>query len=102
MRHTLKAFAYYIIKTIDISSGKNRVGEDIGEIKKKKEIQIEKQIYTIILRDSGQIQLFNQDGDKIQARPLLRAFLKENNIQEKNNCLTTRCFGKQIFDYFDD
>lgn len=101
MRHTLKAFTYYIIKTIDISSGKNRVGEDIGEIKKKKEIQIEKQIYTIVLRDSGQIQLFNQDGDKVQARPLLRVFLQENNIQEKSNCLSTRCFGKQIFDYLE-
>lgn len=102
MRHTLKAFTYYIIKTIDISSGKNRVGEDIGEIKKKKEIQIKKQTYTIILRDSGQIQLFNQDGDKIQARPLLKKFLLEHGIQEKNNCLTTRCFGKQIFDYLEN
>lgn len=101
MRHTLKAFTYYIIKTIDISPGKNRVGENIGEIKKKKEIQIKKQTYTIILRDSGQIQLLNQDGDKIQARPLLRKFLLEHDIQEKNNCLTTRCFGKQIFDYLE-
>ncbi len=83
MRHTLKAFTYYIIKTIDISSGKNRVGEDIGEIKKKKEIQIEKQIYTIILRDSGQIQLFNQDGDKIQARPLLKVFYRKIIFKKK-------------------
>ena len=101
MRHTLKAFTYYIIKTIDISSGKNRIGEDIGEINKKKEIQIKEQIYTIVLRDSGQIQLFNHEGDKIQARPLLRKFLHEHKIQEKTNCLTTRCFGKQIFDYLE-
>ena len=101
MRHTLKAFTYYIIKTIDISSGKNRVDEDIGEVKKKKEIQIQNTTYTILLRDSGQIQLFNGDGDKIPARPLLRIFLQENNIEEKNNCLTTRCFGKQIFDYLE-
>lgn len=102
MRHTLKAFTYYIIQTIDISSGKNRVGEDIGEIKKKEEIQIKNQNYTIVLRDSGQIQLFDQNGDKISARALLRDFLKENNIQEKNHCLTTRYFGKQIFDYFNN
>ena len=81
MRHTLKAFTHYIIKTINISSGKNRVGEDIGELKLSKEISIENTTYTIILRDSGQIQLFNQDGDKVQARPLLRIFLKEPNSQ---------------------
>jgi hypothetical protein len=101
IRHTLKAFTYYIIKTIDISSGKSRVGEDIGEIKKKEEIQINKKTYTIILRDSGQIQLLNQDGDKVTARPLPRVFLKENDIQERHNCLTTRCFGMQIFEAID-
>ena len=31
MRHTLKAFTHYIIKTISISDGKNRVGIDIGD-----------------------------------------------------------------------
>jgi hypothetical protein len=98
IKHTLKAFTYYIIKTIDINTGKNRVGEDIGEIKKKEEIQIEKQIYTIVLRDSGQIQLLNQDGDKVTARPMLKVFLEENNIPEVGNYKTTRSLGMQIFD----
>jgi hypothetical protein len=97
IKHTLKAFTYYIIKTIDISSGKNRASGDIGNIKREKEIQITGMTHTIILRDSGQIQLFNQDGDKITARKLLKDFLRENNIQERGNCLTTRCFGMQIF-----
>jgi hypothetical protein len=98
MRHTLKAFTHYIITTVEIS-GKNRIGKNIGNIKDEKEITINNQKYTIILRDSGQIQLFNQEGDKIIARPLLRDFLMENNIPENNNCLSTRCFGRQIFNY---
>lgn len=99
MRHTLKAFTHYIIKTINISNGKNRVGVDIGEVKQSEVISIEGQLYTLILRDSGQIQLLNNDGDKVIARPLLRVFLKENSIQEIDTCHSTRCFGKQIFKY---
>ncbi len=102
MRHTLKAFTYYIIKTINISNGKNRVGEDIGELKLRKEIAIKNKDYTIILRDSGQIQLLNQDGDKVQARSLLRRFLEENGIPERDNCQTTRCFGNQIIKYLEE
>jgi hypothetical protein len=102
MRHTLKAFTHFIIKTIQISTGKNRVGEDIGEVKLKENILINNDNYLLILRDSGQIQLLNSDGDKVQARPLLRAFLAENNISEKDNCQNTRCFGKQIFEYLDN
>lgn len=101
MRHTLKAFTHYIIKTIQISNGKNRVGEDIGEVKSKENISINNDNYLLILRDSGQIQLLNSDGDKVQARPLLRTFLSENNIPEKSNCKNTRCFGKQIFEHLD-
>jgi len=99
MRHTLKAFTHYIIQTIVISSGKNQVGVDIGELKKQKELEINGKPYTIVLRDSGQIQLFH-NGDKVVARPLLRSFLEENKIPEGNS-RTTRTFGKQIFDYLE-
>ena len=99
MRHTFKAFAYFVNQTFDKSSLKNRVGEDIGNIKDEKTINIEGKGYIITLRDSGQIQLLNQDGDKVQARSLLRKYLKENNIEENEKCPTTRCYGKQIFDY---
>ena len=29
-------------------------------------------------------------------------FLKENGIQEKDNCQTTRCFGNQIIKYLEN
>lgn len=99
MRHTLKAFTYYIIKTIDINNGKNRVGEDIGEVKSKEEISIKNETYILVLRDSTQIQLFNCDGDKIIARPLLKEFLQEHGIPERYPNTNTRIMGKQIFDY---
>lgn len=100
MRHTLKAFAYFINMTINIT-GQNRVGEDIGNIKNEKKIKIGNVLFTLILRDSGQIQLLDNDGEKVKARPLLRKFMQENNVHEKERCLTTRCFGKQIFDFYD-
>ena len=102
MRHTLKAFTCFIVKTIDISSGKNRVGEDIGEIKNTAEIEIEKQSYVLVLRDSTQIQLFDVNGDKIPARSLLRKYLADINIAEKyGEGTNTRQLGKQIFEHLE-
>jgi len=102
LKHTLKAFTYFISRTIDIHTGKYRFGEDIGDIKKEEEISIGNKNYTIILRDSGQIQLFDEDGEKVQARPRLRMFLKENNIGEDDKRLNTRDFGKQVFKYLEN
>ncbi len=102
MKHTLKAFTYFINRTINISSGKSRVGEDIGDIVKDEEINIDNKIYTIILRNSGQIQLLDENGDKVVARPLLRKFLKENNINEDIKRQNTRSFGKQIFEHLEN
>ena len=100
MRHTLKAFAHYIIETININDGKNRVGIDIGELKRQETIKIGQENYTITLRDSGQIQLFDKNRDKVIARPLLIKFLEENNISIGNN-KNTRILGKMIFEYLD-
>lgn len=102
LKHTIKAFNYYIIKTIDISSGKNRVGEDIGEVKQQAQISINNEEYTIIQRDSSQIQLFNNSGEKVVARPLLIEFLKENNLLGKYKGNNTRSFGRHIFHYLNN
>lgn len=95
MRHTLKAFAYFVNQTINTNNSNGNKGEIAG----KNGIQINNKEYTIILRDSGQIQLLNEYGDKVPARPLLRKFLEEKNIQENPKCPTTRCYGKQVFDF---
>ena len=101
IRHTLKAFAHYIIESININAGKIRRGEDIGEIKSEAQININNKPYLIRLRDSGQIQLFDENRDKVQARPLLIDFTKENNIPQNDKCSNTRCIGKRIFDYLE-
>lgn len=60
MRHTLKAFTHYVIKTISVVKGKNRVGEDIGEVKQRTEIKIGNNEFTVIRRDSGHFNLLTQ------------------------------------------
>lgn len=92
LRHTLKAFSYYITKTINHV----KTSEDNSEVRAKNIITIQGLEYMILLRKSGQIQLFDSEGDKVQARPLLRQYLCENNLTERDNCQTTRCFGNQI------
>jgi len=100
MRHTFKAFAYYINQTMNKSSIKNRFG-NIGEIVQEETISIHGASYEIVLRNSGQIQLFDEDSEKVQARPLLKQYIKENNITNKYDDAkgTTRQYGKLIFDY---
>lgn len=98
MRHTFKAFAYFINKTLDTSRNKARFGEDIGEIKKEISLEISNKMYTLVLRDSGQIQLFDDNDIKVAARPLLRTFLKENSISDTEK-ETTRWYGLKVFEY---
>ena len=101
MRHTLKAFAHYIIETININDGKNRVGIDIGQLKREETIKIDQENYTITLRDSEQIQLFDKNGDKVIAKPLLKKFLEDNKISIGDK-ETTRTLGKKIFKHIDN
>ena len=54
--------------------------------------------YKIVLRKSGQIQLLDEEGEKVVARPLLIDFLNENNLLDKEKSQNTRSLGKQIFD----
>lgn len=95
MRHTLKAFTVFINRTINISNGIHRRGENIGDIKERKGIKIGEESYTIIMRDSGQIQLLNDSGNKIDARPCLVKYLEEKELPTDGN---TRMLGKRIFE----
>ena len=70
-----KAFSYFVNKTLDSSTNKFRFGEDIGEIKKDISLEIDNKLYKLILRDSGQIQLFDENDIKVVARPLLMKYL---------------------------
>ena len=100
LKHTLKAFTCYIINTIETGDGRrNRIGEDIGELKQKSEISIGNELYTIILRDSGQIQLLDYNGDQVIARRHLLEFVKENKIDINSDNPNTRYLGMQIFKY---
>ncbi|MGJ0336063.1 hypothetical protein [Aliarcobacter cryaerophilus] len=47
MRHTFKAFAYFVNKTLDTSVNKIRFGEDIGEIKKEISLEIDNKLYEL-------------------------------------------------------
>ena len=97
MRHTFKAFSYFVNKTLDTSVNKFRFGEDIGEIKKEISLEIDNKLYKLILRDSGQIQLFDENDIKVVARPLLKNYLEKNKIIITDK-KTTRQYGQKIFE----
>lgn len=96
LKHTLKAFVVHIDNVMG-SRGLYRFGEDIGNIKQSCVISIKNEKYTIIMRDSGQIQLLNSDGDKVVARPLLKEYCKDNGLKITDEKCSTRCYGHTIF-----
>ncbi len=97
MRHTFKAFSYFVNKTLDTSVNKFRFGENIGEIEKEISLEIDNKLYKLILRDSGQIQLFDENDVKVVARPLLKNYLEKNKIIITDK-KTTRQYGQKIFE----
>jgi len=102
MRHTLKSF----IRHSDAIEQKNkkgnmRCGQDLGEIIDEVDIKINDITYTILKRDSGQIQIINREtGNKEAARPKLLKFVEENNI-ELSGALSqnTRSIGKKCIEW---
>lgn len=97
MRHTFKAFSYFVNKTLDTSVNKFRFGENIGEIEKEISLEIDNKLYKLILRDSGQIQLFDENDIKVVAKPLLKNYLEKNKIIITDK-KTTRQYGQKIFE----
>ena len=96
MRHIFKAFTYFVNKTLDTSVNKFRFGEDIGEIEKEISLEIDNKLYKLILRDSGQIQLFDENDIKVVAKPLLKNYLEKNKIIITDK-KSTRWYGQKVF-----
>jgi len=104
IRHTLKAFAHFI--SYHVGENKTRIYEDLGEINNKIQINLDSEEYTVIKRESGQIQIFDTEEKQLEARPILRQYIE--SIDELNNKakeisirrlfgLTTRDYGNIIF-----
>jgi len=99
-RHTFKAFAYYIDRMLSKQERSKLRKGDIGDVKKEALIMIVNEEYKIILRDSGQIQLENEQGEKVEARQLLIKYLEQEKQDFRENG-STRQFGNAIFNYLD-
>lgn len=97
-RHTIKAFIYFISQTLSYSLV-NRVGIDIGEISQSISIMVNKEDYILILRDSGQIQMLNNQGEKVIAKSLLKKYIDEKKIPIEQNRHNTRYYGRKIIEY---
>jgi len=103
MRHTLKAFVVYLEDVFANSSGKpQRRGEDIGKLVEDRTIHTKVHgECTIVLRDSGQIQVLI-DKEKQVAKPILRAIINEYQLDVKLEGITTQQMGKRILDALQD
>jgi len=101
MRHTLKSF----IRHSDTIEQKNKKGNmrsgDLGEIIDEVDIKINSIAYTILKRDSGQIQIINRETEnKEAARPKLLKFVEENNIKLSGALSqNTRSIGKRCIEW---
>ena len=100
MRHTLKAFIRHASMTTKIGAPCSvRAGGDIGEVTDEVVITLRNgRSYRVVMRDSTQIQVFdNETGDKQVARHVLAEFIDENKLPIPHKKLNTRGIGKQFF-----
>lgn len=101
MLQTLKAFVQHVKATVAPKRSGNRVGEDIGDIKRTAEIEHRGEVYTIVQRDSSQIQLI-KDGEKVVARPILVDYIADNNVPSRDTPThTTRTLGRDILNWLE-
>ena len=102
MRHTLKAFIRHSLLSTEPNVYKSlRTGEDIGEIIDEAVITLSNgQKYTVIRRDSTQIQVKNVDGDKEVAKDILLQYMKENAFPPEYTTGNTRTIGKKFFSWW--
>lgn len=99
LRHTLKAFIKFASELTE-SNRTIRFGKDIGDIVEKKDIEIDREIYTIIRRNSQQIQV-TKNGEKVIAKEILRKIINKYNLDISDDdtySLTTRQLGKSILE----
>ena len=103
MRHTIKSFIRHSKMTTEPTIRKSiRVGENIGEVIKEAAISTSSGNYKVVLRDSSQIQVFNQDsGDKEIARKILAQYIDEKALLIDHPNLNTRSIGRKFFELID-
>ncbi|VEH68586.1 Uncharacterised protein [Rodentibacter pneumotropicus] len=61
IRHTLKAFRKYCLDTFSSSITRKLQSGDIGNLLEEAKINVNNRDYTVIRRDSGQIQVFDDE-----------------------------------------
>jgi hypothetical protein len=103
MRHTLKAFIKHSSFVTQSNSHGKRISpnEDIGDVIEQIEITMKNgNQYSIIRRDSTQIQVFNiESGEKEIARRIMASYIDENHIGINHSGLNTRTIGKKLLEW---
>ncbi len=88
------------LEAFDTAPKKNRRGEDIGNIIDETEIVYENVTYRVVMRDSGQVQMFDKStGDKVRARSILTKYMQGLKIDMDYKSINTRVIGKKLFDW---
>lgn len=90
------------LEAFDAAPKKNRRGEDIGDIINETEITVKNVAYRVVLRDSGQVQVFDkQSGEKVVGKTLLIEYMKGQNIEMDYKKYNSRVIGKKLFDWLE-
>ena len=103
MRHTLKAFRKYCIETFSVSSSRKIQQGNIGDEVDRMELELSDGIFTVIKRDSGQIQVFDDEGERVPAKPVLIQYIEENEninvsyLKKDSTKCNTREIGRRLF-----
>jgi hypothetical protein len=99
LKHTIKAFIKYMTDIINEKSvnKKIRVGEDIGDVIEEINYNLNEEELVIIMRKSGQIQVY-KENEKVTAKEYLRKIIDKEDLQIEKVNINTRMMGKKVID----
>ena len=103
VRHTLKAFRKYCIETFSVSSSRKIQQGNIGDEVDRMELELSNGTFIVIKRDSGQIQVFDDGGERVPAKPVLIQYIEENEninvsyLKKDSTKCNTREIGRRLF-----
>lgn len=106
VRHTLKAFRKYCLDTFSPSITRKLQSGDIGTLLEEAIINVGNKEYTVVRRDSGQIQVFDDEDNLMVAKRVLEQYINEHpETGISANCASlynTREIGRRFFKWYNE
>lgn len=103
MRHTLKAFAMFLERNVELSQQKRMVRAEPGSIVAREVVTIGEHLYTITRTADGVVQVLDEAQEEVRAYPILRQVNDAYGLEltltgSTGRQINTQLFGRRVLE----